>query len=50
MVIYNITKTEAVIFPKSYYQQLNKQITKTNIKIGAKILKFNKKAIRWLGI
>lgn len=33
-----------------HYQQLNKQIVEVTIKIEAKNIKFNKKAIRWLGI
>lgn len=44
-VIYNIAKTEANFFSKSYCQQLNKQIAIIQIKINSKKIKFNKKAI-----
>lgn len=43
MVIYNIAKTKAVFFLKSYCQQLNNQIAIIQIKINLKKIKFNKK-------
>ena len=49
-VTYDIAKTEAVLFSKSYCQRLNKQIAVVNIKIGTEKIKFNKEATRWLGI
>ena len=49
-VTYDIAKTEIPIFSKSHRQRLNKQIAKTDIRIGAESIKFNKKATRWLGI
>lgn len=49
-VIYDIAKTKVVFFSKVYCQWLNKQITIIWIKIGAKKIKFNKKATQWLRI
>ena len=49
-VTYDIAKTEAAMFSKSHRQRLNKQIAKTDIKIGAESINFNKEATRWLGI
>ncbi len=43
-VTYDIAKTEAVFFSKSYRQRLNKQIAEVNIKIGPEKIKFNKDA------
>lgn len=45
-ITYNIAKTEAVIFSRSYFQRLYRQITKTNIQIKTKSIKFNKKTTR----
>ena len=50
MVTYDIAKTEAMLFFKSYCQQLNKQIAEINIKIRAKNIQFNKEATWWLEI
>ena len=44
VVIYNIAKTEAMLFSQSHCHQLNKQIAEVNIKIGAENIQFNKKA------
>ena len=49
-VTYDIAKIKAVLFLKSYRQQLNKQIAAVQIKIGPKKIKFNKEATWWLGI
>lgn len=49
-VIYDTSKTETVLFSKSYCQRLNKQLCKTDIKVGNKKIYFNKKATRLLGV
>lgn len=49
-VIYDTSKTEAVLFSKSHRQRLNKQLRETKIKIGIKSISFNKEATRWLRV
>ena len=39
-----------MLLSQSHRQRLNKQIADVIIKIGAKNIKFNKEAARWLGI
>lgn len=43
IVIYNIIKTEAILFSKSHCQQSSKQIHKTKVKVCDKPIMFNKK-------
>ena len=47
---YDTTKTEAVLFSKSYRQRLSKQLRETKIKVGGEHIMFNKEATRWLGV
>lgn len=49
-VLYNMRKTEAILFLKSYQQQLNKQLWETEIKVGNKKISFNKEATQQLEI
>ena len=49
-VTYDISKTEAVLFPKSHRQWLNKQLREAKIKVRDEKISFNKEATRWLGI
>lgn len=46
LVIYNISKMEAVVFLRARRQQLDKQLRETKIKFGNKKICFNKKATR----
>lgn len=47
-ITYNISKSEADFFLKLYLQRLNKQLSETKIKVGAKKISFNQKTIHWL--
>ena len=49
-VTYDTSKTEAVLFPKSHRQRLNKQLWEAKIKVGTENIPFNKEATRWLGV
>ncbi len=49
-VTYDTSKIEAVLFFKSHRQQLSRQLREVDIKVGNKKIKFNKEAIRWLGV
>lgn len=43
---YNTSKTKAVLFSKSYRQQLNKQLWKAKIEVGGEKILFNKKTMK----
>ena len=45
-----MSKTEAVLFSKSYQQRLSKQLREAKIKLGNRNISFNKEATRWLGV
>ena len=42
VVIYNMSKIEIVLFSKSHWQRLNKQLRKAKIKIKSEKILFNK--------
>ena len=43
-VMYDTTKTEAVLFSKSHRQRLSKQLREAKIKVGDEHIMFNKEA------
>lgn len=43
-ISYDLAEKEAVLFFKSHWQRLNKQIAKVDLKIGTEKIKFNKEA------
>ena len=45
LVIYNMSKTKAILFFKTGYQKLIKQILDTQLNIGIKTVSFNKDTI-----
>lgn len=45
-VMYDINKTEAILFSKARYQKLNNQLIKIQLIFEKKTIYFNKKAIR----
>lgn len=49
-VTYNISKIKAILFSKARNQNLVKQLTDTQLKIGVKTICFNQKATRRLEI
>lgn len=49
-VTYDTSKTEAVLFFKSYWQRLGKQLQETKIEVGSEKIAFNKEATQWLGV
>lgn len=49
-VTYNTSKTEALLFSKSYWQWLNKQLQDVKIQVDIKSIPLNKEATWWLGV
>ena len=50
VVIYNISKTKAILFSKSHSQQLNKQLRETKVQVSNEKIMFNKEATKWLEV
>ena len=49
-VTYNMSKTEAVLFSKSHWQRLNKQLREAKVQVSTESISFNKEVICWLGV
>lgn len=49
-VIYDTSKTEALLFSKSHQQRFNKKLQEANIKVGDEKISLNKEATQWLAV
>ena len=49
-VIYNIAKTEAILFSRAGNKKAKEEMAATRLRFGEQEIKFNNKATRWLGV